>query len=353
MDTIHKGNIKLAIVGCGAIAEKQHLPSLVRQEHCQVTTLVDSDRARAGQLAKRFEIPKVLADYRSLLDSGVDAVIVALPNHLHALVSIELLRAGLHVLVEKPMATSVAECDAMLAAAEAGQAVLSVGLMRRFSHAGRFTKWAIDNGLLGRVISFDLQNGFAVSKWPFATDFFLRREMAGGGTLMDLGVHTLDQMLWWLGDVDTFTYYDDSYGGLESECKLHLTLSSGVEGIIELSRTRDLRETAIICGERAELEVSLVKNFVSLRSLEGNIGLSGHAILAGEPILQDQLVADLISAEHRDFLDAILTGRQVTVPGTEARRSIALIEECYRARLPLSLPWVEVRSDTPELNREA
>lgn len=346
MSAMPKKGLNIAIVGCGAMVEQQHLPCLARRDDCRVAALVELNEARAERLAKRFGVPSVFTDYRDLLSLDIAAAIVALPNHLHAPVSIELLKAGIHVLVEKPMALSVAECDAMLEAAEAGQAMLAVGLMRRFSYAGRFAKWAIESGLLGRIISFDIQNGF-IHAWPSAMDFFLRREMAGGGVLIDLGVHALDQLLWWLGDVESFEYYDDNYGGVEADCKLQVTLKSGAKGIVELSRTRDLRETAIIRGERAELEIALVRNSISLRFLDGAVGITGHAIFPEQPPLPGQRVSDLIAAEHEDFLEAIRTGRQPTVPGTKARRSIALIEACYAERRPLKLPWVELEPPIP------
>lgn len=333
--------INVAIVGCGAIVEQQHLPSLIRRAGCRVTTLVERDQVRAEALAEQFDVPTVLTDYHDLIGSEVEAVIIGLPNFLHAPVSIELLEAGLHLLVEKPMALSVAECEAMLAAAAARQVTLAVGLMRRYAPAGRFARWAIESGFLGRIESFDFQNGF-ISTWPMKTDYLLRKEKAGGGVLMDLGVHTLDQLLWWLGDVESFEYYDDNYGGVEADCELRLTLSSGAQGVVTLSRTRDLRETAIIRGDRAELEVGLVRNTVSLRSPDGLLEIMGHALVDGGPSLPELRVADLIAVEHEDFLQAIRTGRPVATPGTEARRSIALIEACYADRRPLKLPWVEV-----------
>jgi predicted dehydrogenase len=153
----------------------------------------------------------------------------------------------------------------MLDAQARGGGVLSVGMTRRFLHSGQFAKWAIDGGLLGEIHSFELMDGF-VFGWPLATDFFFRKELAGGGTLIDAGVHALDQVLWWLGEVETFEYYDDNFGGVESECKLHLTMTSGVHGVVELSRTRNLRNTAIIRGERGELEVGLIDNRSKLKA---------------------------------------------------------------------------------------
>jgi predicted dehydrogenase len=334
--------LNIAIVGCGAITQQQHLPRLTLRNDCQVVAVVDQNKERAAAVAKSFGIPQAFTDYRDLFKLDIAAAIVALPNHLHASASIELLKAGIHVLVEKPMALSIADCDAMIAAAETGQAMLAVGLMRRFSQAGRFAKWAIDSGLLGPIVSFDIQDGF-VYTWSITTDFFLRKELAGGGVLMDLGVHTLDQLLWWLGGVKSFEYYDDNYGGVEADCKLQLTLESGAVGTVEVSRTRDLRNTAIIRGERAELEVALVQNSVSLRWPDGTASITSPVIFSQEPTLLNQKSADLIAAEHADFLEAIRLKRPPAIPGSEGRRSIALIEACYAERGLWKLPWVEVQ----------
>ncbi len=338
-----RGNstIKIAIVGCGAVVEQLHLPRLMRRDDCCVTALVEPNQARAKTLAEPFGIPDLLTDYHELCKSDVDAVVVALPNHLHAPVSIDLLTAGLHVLVEKPMGLSVAECDAMLRAAESGGAVLSVGLVRRYAQAGWFAKSLIDGGFLGRIDSFDVQDGF-VYRWPVASDAFLRKEVTGGGVLMDLGVHTLDQVLWWLGDVKSFVYYDDNYGGVEADCKLDLIMESGAKGIVECSRTRNLRQTALIRGELAELEVSLVGSTVTLRVADDGMSLTGHAASPGEPALPRQRESDLIAAEHSDFLAAIREGRPPSVTGADGRRSIALIQACYAERRPLNLPWVHL-----------
>src|SRR5713226_7943556 len=219
-------HLRVAIVGCGAVAEHCHLPALARRNDCSVVALVDHNGERVKGLARRLGRSKVLKNFRDLLAMEIDLAIVALPNHLHAPVSIELLRAGIHVLVEKPIALSVADCDDMLRAAEEGRALLAVGMTRRFIHASRFVKWAIDSEFIGRIHSIDMRDGCAYS-WPITTDFPFRKETAGGGVLMDTGVHTLDQLLWWMGDIDSLEYYDDNYGGVEAECELHLTFKSG------------------------------------------------------------------------------------------------------------------------------
>jgi predicted dehydrogenase len=127
---------------------------------------------------------------------------------------------------------------------------------------------------------------------------------------------------------------------VEADCELHLVMKSGAEGIVELSRTRNLRNTAIIRGERGELEVNLRTNEAVLRSKDGASGLSGEGLESSHQGPVKQGFADLFAPQIHDWIDAIQTGRPPTVPATEARRSVALIEACYAQRQPLDLPWV-------------
>ena len=339
----------VAIVGCGAVTELRHLPALRRRQDCTIQALVDTAEERARKLASAYSVSSVFPDYQCLLAQKPELVIVALPNHLHARVCVDLLEAGIHVLVEKPMAMNVDECNLMIQAAERGRATLAVGMMRRFSHAGRFTRWAIESGLLGKISSFDIRDG-GVFDWPLVSDFFFRREAAGGGVLIDTGVHTLDQMLWWLGGVDSFEYYDDSAGGVEAECELHLKLKNGSHGIVELSRTRNLRNTAIIRGEHAEIEVSLHKNALQLRYPDSPLICKGLGAPLDRHLPAEQSQIDFIAALHDDFINAVRMQRAPEAPGSAGRQSVALIEACYLNRRELVLPWM---TQSPGVMQEA
>src|SRR5262249_523916 len=169
------------------------------------------------------------------------------------------LAQGKSVLVEKPMALTVAECAAMMGAAERAGAILAVGLMRRFIWSHRFAHLLIEKGVLGQINSFDFREG-SIYNWPVASDFFFRKEAAGGGVLIDTGAHTLHCLLHWLGDFASVDYFDDAEGGVDANCLMKLRLRSGVCGVLELSRTRKLRNTAIIYGDRGVLEVALGSN---------------------------------------------------------------------------------------------
>ncbi|MCA1586824.1 MAG: Gfo/Idh/MocA family oxidoreductase [Acidobacteria bacterium] len=156
-------NPKIGIIGCGAATEKLHLPALATLR-LTPHLLVDPNLQRAQQLAEKFNVARVAETYESSID-GIDAAIIAVPHHLHARVSSDLLRRGIHVLVEKPLAPTEAECREVVEAARASGAVLAVGLMRRFLNRIEWVKSALDAGVLGPLQSFDIREGF-VYRWP-------------------------------------------------------------------------------------------------------------------------------------------------------------------------------------------
>jgi predicted dehydrogenase len=330
--------VRLAVVGCGAVAQIHHLPAILASDRVEAAVLVDADEKRARALAERFGVPEVATDF-TVLPGKVEAAVVALPNSLHAPVSIELLRRGIHVLVEKPMAMSVRECDEMIEAARAGRAVLAVGLDFRFFDASLFVRNLLRDGLLGEIRRFDLRQG-VVPRWPFATDFLLKKEMAGGGVLADFGVHVLDLLLWWLGDLSVVEYRDDALGGVESDCEMVLAKAeaTGVTGTVEISRTRNLRNTCIFEGERATLEAGIWDSDPTIRlSIAGSeVALSGQARRDAGAGLN---FADVFVRQIDDFARAIRLHREPLVSGAEGRRSQALIEACYERRQPLVHPW--------------
>src|SRR3954452_6712573 len=339
--------LRVAVVGCGAVAQIHHLPAIVASREVEPAILVDADAKRARALAERAGLGKtveVLTDYRAL-PGKVDAAVVALPNHLHAPVSVELLRQGVSVLVEKPMAINLRECDEMIAAATAGRATLAVGLDFRFFDSSLLVRNLLRDGLLGTIRSFDLRQG-VIPRWPFATDFLLKKEMAGGGVLADFGVHVLDLLLWWLGDLTAADYRDDALGGVESDCEMTLTTVAGVTGAVEISRTRNLRNTCVFEGSQARLEVGIWDSDpeVRLSTAGSQVMLAGHARRAGKKGINSGIDSGLnfpaTSTRQVDYFPRAIRGRREPfVPGSEGRRSLALIESCYAQRGFLDLPW--------------
>lgn len=329
---------RLAIIGCGAVVQHHLLPAL-RRINWHPEVLVDpSERnlAATAAIAGRSKTLIKTADWTKVAAS-FDAAIVAAPHALHGPIGKALIGAGKHVFMEKPLATSASDARAMLEAAERAGTILSVGLLRRYLHITRWTKALIESGILGTVQRFEAREGF-VFNWATSTDGLLKPGLAGGGVLMDTGAHTLDEILWWLGEARVSRFRDDALTGVEADCLIDLELPSGGRGQIELSRSRELPNTCRIEGTQGFVEVHLYRNEVmacsdNVRAFKANG--------TGVDSFPEQRFPDLFSGELTDFRKSIASGSQQGVAGAEGLHSIEAIEACYAQREPLELPWAE------------
>lgn len=324
--------LKLAVIGCGAVTKFSHLPAIACSEDIELVALVDRSLPRARQLAQECSPePAVLDDYRQILDRA-EAAIVALPNTLHAPVTVDLLEHGLHVLVEKPMASNSHDCEAMVAAATNHDRVLAVGMARRFCESSKFVKQALQRQLLGKIKHFDLREGL-IFNWQAASDALFRKDLAGGGVLLDTGVHVLDLLLWWFGDCELVNYSDDSEGGVEADCEIRLRFSSGVTGIVELSRTRNLRNTCVIEGDCGTLTVEMGFRSGMHLALPGQHDAFSGRVTPLES--REQPLQQAFRNQLEDFAGAIRKGLAPSVPGCEGKRAVQIIETCYAHRQSL------------------
>jgi predicted dehydrogenase/nucleoside-diphosphate-sugar epimerase len=339
------GALRLAILGCGAITGLRHIHTALAHPGIRLVALVDAEPERAEALRKRYVLKcRVVADWREIIGQ-VDAVINALPNHLHAPVNLDLLRAGIHVLCEKPLATTSADALACAEAATNNGVVLAAGMPWRFFPSSRLLRLTLADGTLGELKGYDWEYGMPYN-WPTASAYFLSRKKAGGGVLLEEGVHLLDCLLWWFGPVVQLRYEDDNWGsGLEANCVLtlqHCGSHGQVEGRVRLSRTYALKNRLRVVGSRSSAEMrrsdpsGLVLNQeIDGRRLEATLRLPGANNLRPP---------DPFHAELRDFVEAIRAGRKPAVDGQQAAETIAVIERCYSEAERLKEPGFEIRS---------
>jgi myo-inositol 2-dehydrogenase/D-chiro-inositol 1-dehydrogenase len=192
--------IRLGIVGCGGVTEQRHLPALRRVRGIEVRALADSDSARLERVAAQFGVARSYGDYRELIERAeVDAVAVCVPPQLHAMVALAALEAGKHVLIEKPLALSLAECDLLLESSQARSALkVMLGFNLRWHRLVREAREIIMSGELGRI---KLVRTVFTSGVRLGADFaeWRRRRETGGGALFELGVHHFDLLRFLLG----------------------------------------------------------------------------------------------------------------------------------------------------------
>jgi predicted dehydrogenase len=189
-----KPDVRIAVVGAGAIAQVAHLPVLTKMRGATVVALCDIDRAKARALADRFEIPDVFVDIEDLFGyDQLDAIIVSTPNHLHEPHVLEAIAAGVDVICERPLSLHSSGVERILAAAaQAGRKVV-VGNNHRFRSDVQALDRFLRGGELGALTGvragvYQMRGG--------TTGWRLRRAEAGGGALFDDGFPLIDLALW-------------------------------------------------------------------------------------------------------------------------------------------------------------
>ena len=210
--------IQVGLIGVGQIVERVHLPILNNLTDVTPAGIFDSNLERAVALARQYNIPNVCDSLDELLRLELDAVLVACPNNLHASSTIAALESGLHVLCEKPMATTLADAQAMLAAAKRTGQTLMIAFTNRFRPESIALHKMIQDGQLGHIRT--IRCGWLRQQGvPGLGSWFTTRKQSGGGAFIDLGSHLIDLAVW--------------YGGrpvvLDVQCLLDYTLPPKVQ----------------------------------------------------------------------------------------------------------------------------
>jgi len=197
-----KSKIRLGIIGVGQIG-KHHLENCSKIPAAEMVAASDINEAELKKVAERFEIPNTYADFRELLErDDIEAVDVCLHNNLHAPVTITALQSGKHVYCEKPMAGAYIDAKAMFDTARRCNKKLSIQLSTLFSKETKAAKRLISEGRLGHIYHAR-STGFRRRGRPFVDGYgtanFVKKDVAGGGALYDMGVYHISQMLYLLG----------------------------------------------------------------------------------------------------------------------------------------------------------
>lgn len=211
--------MKVAVIGCGTIAQAQHLPNYIKHPGVEVKYVIDTDFRLAKEAAEKFNVPHALADFRDMLkDKEIEAVSVCTPNHTHAPISIACLEAGKNVLCEKPAAVNAELAAEMKRAADENGKILNIGVVNRFHTAVNKIREMVAEGELGEIYhvycSFRSHRSIPGLGGPFTT-----KAKAGGGVLIDWGVHFLDLIFYILNNPKVHTVSAQAYNKLGKDMR--------------------------------------------------------------------------------------------------------------------------------------
>lgn len=263
--------VKVGIIGCGKIAQVRHIPEYMSNPDVCLYGLFDINKERAQELAQKYNC-KAYGSYEELLaDPEIDAVSVCVANNAHAQISIAAMKAGKHVLCEKPMAVTLEECEAMVKTAKETGRYLMIGQNQRLAKAHVKAKQLIAEGAIGKVLTFRTIFGHGGPEtWsvdPGKNTWFFDKKKAAMGAMADLGIHKTDLIQYITGQkvVETkavLTTLDKRYGngeliGVDDNAICIYTLEGGAIGTMTASWTYYAAEdnTTVIYGTKGMLRL--------------------------------------------------------------------------------------------------
>lgn len=335
------------LIGCGRIA-RNHLKAIASLDNAHLTAVCDIVDERLAEAKEQYRC-RTYVDYREMLkDPDIEIVSICTPSGLHARPAIDAMNAGKHVLVEKPMAMSLQEAGAMIAAAEKNKVLLGVVHQNRFNKAIVKLRQALEEGRFGK-----LTHGAMTVRWHRDKNYYDQAPWRGtwaqdGGCLMNQSIHNIDLLQWMLGPVESvFAYTATNAREIEGEdaAVAVLKFRNGAFATIEASTTvypRNLEETLHIFGTTGTAGIGGVAvNKVESWRFEG---VDEAAVLAD----QDKEPPNVYGFGHydiiKDFVAALEGGRQPAVPGEEGCKALEIILAIYHSvkyREEVKLPLAE------------
>jgi predicted dehydrogenase len=323
--------VRIGVVGTGGIAQVSHLPSFQRIPGAKVTAVCDNDLSKARRVASRYNVPHVTESFEELAGMDeVDAVVICLPNHLHLPAAVAALRAGKHVLCERPFSRSLDEAQEMVAAAKKHQRILMGGFNNRFREDAVVLKSFLTGGELGPV--FYVKTGWLMqaSTWSGA-GWRKKRDLTGGGVLLDLGIQMLDLALWLLdmpavAAVSAALYPKPAADNLESTASALLRLAAGGTMALEVSwgllMERDFAYVNLFGPQGAAL----------LNPLRLHKEMHGNLVNVTPTLSSPRNTYKMsYEAEIRHFVECVQTGSVPIAPGDEAVVLHEILDAMYRS----------------------
>jgi len=326
---------RLAIVGCGAIAEQYYLPALARRPDVLADViLVDRDAGRAGQMAEKFGVSRTATDYRHVIPH-VDGAILAVPTHLHHPIAMHLLAEGIHVFSEKPLAENAVKAREMVELAEERDLVLAANYQRRLFPPLVKVKELLLDGTLGEPRSIRYLVGEPFD-WEAVTGFRFDQGTSSGGVLRDRGAHVMYVLCWWLdGKPVLLSSQNDAFGGPEAVAAVHFQ-HGNCRGEVKLSWLSKFTPRFEVVGDRARVEGGIYDTDSVLLTTAG--GRKKRLKLPPTP----RTYLDIAYGMVGNFIDAMEGRARPLVSGRDALPSIEFIDDCYRAATRFDMPWYDV-----------
>ena len=348
--------LKVGIIGTGGISAAHLRGYQDHPEDCAVVALCDIVPTKAEARRDEFGLPdaRVYADAAEMLSAeSLDLVSVTTPPDAHAPMAIGALNAGVNVLVEKPMAPSLEECDAMIAAAKAAGKILGSVAQNRYRDDMATLKEVLDSGLIGSISHAQITSAWSRSL-PYY-DLWWRGKWAteGGGCTLNHAIHHIDLTLWLLGRPRAVTAVISNAQHDNAEVEdLSVAILQYERGLAELTSStvhHGEQQSIVVQGQHARV------------SQPWSVAADRHQPNGFPAGSDDQLVNQLngVAREHRpltetghggqiaDFLAAVRDGRRPAIDGIDGRNAIELVTAIYESAIEHKTVEFPLQPDDP------
>lgn len=341
--------LRIGIIGSGGIAQGCHMPGYAAiPDLCEIVATCDVNPEVAKKAAEKFDVPATYTDYNEMFaKENLDAVSVATPNKFHLDPTVAALKAGIHVLCEKPLGMNADECRIMCAAARDSGKILQVGLQSRFNGPSRWLKTYIDAGNMGDVYFARAQalRRRGVPGWGV----FINKELQGGGPLIDIGVHILDLTLFLMGypkpvsasgkTWDTLGKDPSLYNGMGDYDRSKFTVEDFAVGLIKFENGAVISlESSFMANGPDPFQTQLYGTKAGATVIPYASGSDAVKVYTE----QDKLLMDVtpgniphVPSAHIDevkaFVDAILNDKPSPVPGENGLILNAIFDAIYKS----------------------
>lgn len=344
--------LKIGIVGCGGIANGKHMPSLATVKEVEMVAFCDLIEDKAKAAAAKFGTPdaKVYTDYKELIaDKSIDVVHVCTPNRSHSFISIDAMRAGKHVMCEKPMAINAAEAAEMVKVSKETGMKLSIGYQNRQRKEIILLKKLVERGDLGEVY---YAKALAIRRRAVPTwGVFINEYEQGGGPLIDIGTHALDLTLYTMNNYEPKMVVGTKYKKLNESCGGNssgpwdpaintvedsafgfIVMKNGATISLEsswaLNYDDPLEAATILCGDKAGARTGWSKLTVNKEDLGALVNMEYD--LRNVNLPEYGKLSDNSSAlEAQQWINAVLTDSEPCVLPEQALVVSQILEAIY------------------------
>ena len=326
-----KKKIGYCVIGLGRIAG-HFMPGVLNTSNSQITGLVSGHRDKAERIAAQYGVPQSsIYNYENFDEiahnPAIDAVYVALPNSMHAEYTIRAAKAGKHVLCEKPRATNVADCEAMIAACKAANVKLMIAYRCHYEPTNMKAIRMIRDGALGQVQAIESSFGFNIAPGEWR----LNKKLAGGGPLFDVGIYSLNACRYLTGEepehIAAFAStidHDGRFNEVEENDSWTMKFPSGIVASCNTTYGAPMDGFFRVHGSKGWLEVDQAFVYEGLRL---RAEFSGTTLDELNPARDPSH----FMAEAAHFSRAIQENQESRTPGEEGLRDMKYITQIYRS----------------------